>query len=240
MDAPGNGLLVFITTDYLRSTCVDLRWVTKRLKTCVLASKFELDQSQRKSTQVIASRYKSTQVGGQMTRKLNASPKRASTCESVWPGLWSRVRRRPFSLYSRITTLESMGIWSKHTGAHASRTASWPPTVFLLRRLHAVFAVTKTNREQRENASEKIHDHQAKERRKIFKSNTLPDCGRRHYANRSFPKAERRCSELLGDGRHVKTFKIQMTTSALRSKVFCASWPTRACELFGILKLNRG
>ena len=44
-----------------------------------LACKFELDQSQ----------CKSTQVGGQMTRKLNASRKRASTCESIWPGLYS-------------------------------------------------------------------------------------------------------------------------------------------------------
>ena len=43
----------------------------------LLASKFELDQSQRKSTQ----------VDGQTKRKLNASPKLASTCESVWPGL---------------------------------------------------------------------------------------------------------------------------------------------------------
>ena len=42
-----------------------------------LASKFELDQSQRKSTQ----------VGGQTKRKSNASRKLASTCESVWPGL---------------------------------------------------------------------------------------------------------------------------------------------------------
>ena len=41
-----------------------------------LASKFELDQSQRKSTQ----------VDGQTKRKLNVSPKLASTCESVWPG----------------------------------------------------------------------------------------------------------------------------------------------------------
>ena len=41
----------------------------------LLGSKFELDQSQRKSTQ----------VGGQTKRKLNASPKLASTCKSVWP-----------------------------------------------------------------------------------------------------------------------------------------------------------
>ena len=40
----------------------------------LLASKFELDQSQRKSSQ----------VGGQTKSKLNASPKLASTWKSVW------------------------------------------------------------------------------------------------------------------------------------------------------------
>ena len=35
----------------------------------LLASKFELEQSQRKSTQVVASRCKSMQVGGQTKRK---------------------------------------------------------------------------------------------------------------------------------------------------------------------------
>ena len=60
--------------------------VKKNLR--VLAAKFELDQSQRKSTQVVASRCKSTQMGDQTKRKLNASPKIASTCESVWPGLY--------------------------------------------------------------------------------------------------------------------------------------------------------
>ena len=49
----------------------------------LLASKFELDQSQRKSAmQVHASGWPS-----EIERKLNASPKLASTCESVWPGL---------------------------------------------------------------------------------------------------------------------------------------------------------
>ena len=56
-------------------------------KLSLLASKYELDQSQRKSTQVVPSRCKSTQVGGQTKRKLNASPKLASTCKFVWPGL---------------------------------------------------------------------------------------------------------------------------------------------------------
>ena len=55
----------------------------------LVASKFELDPSQCKSTQVDASRCKSTQVGGQAKRKLNASTKLVSTCESVWPGLKS-------------------------------------------------------------------------------------------------------------------------------------------------------
>ena len=45
---------------------------------CRLAYGFELDQTQRKSTQ----------VGGQTKRKLSASRKLALTCnESVWPGL---------------------------------------------------------------------------------------------------------------------------------------------------------
>ena len=39
------------------------------------------------STKINASPHKSTQVGGQTKRKLNASPNLASTCESVWPGL---------------------------------------------------------------------------------------------------------------------------------------------------------
>ena len=38
-------------------------------------------------SQVDASRCKSTQVGGQTKRKLNASPKLAMTCEPVWPGV---------------------------------------------------------------------------------------------------------------------------------------------------------
>ena len=68
----------------LRSTCVDLRWVAKRWKTCV-----DLRTS-LSSTKVNASRRKSTQVGSQTKRKLNASQKLASTCESVWPRLKSR------------------------------------------------------------------------------------------------------------------------------------------------------
>ena len=54
---------------------------------CLVVSKYELDKSQRKSMQVVASRWKSTQVGRRTKRKLNASPKLASSCESVWPGL---------------------------------------------------------------------------------------------------------------------------------------------------------
>ena len=75
-----------LTCDQLVSTCVG--WPNgENLR--LLASKFELDQSQRKSTQVVASRCKSTQVGGQTKRKLNASRKLASTNESVWPGLYN-------------------------------------------------------------------------------------------------------------------------------------------------------
>ena len=57
-------------TNELRSTCVEWQTV-KNLR--LLASKFELDQSQRKSKQ----------VGGQTKHKLLVS-----TCESVWPGLF--------------------------------------------------------------------------------------------------------------------------------------------------------
>ena len=46
----------------------------------LLASKFELDHSQHKPSQVVASRRK-------LVAERNASPKLASTCESVWPGL---------------------------------------------------------------------------------------------------------------------------------------------------------
>ena len=53
----------------------------------LLVSKFEFDQSPRKSSQ----------VGGQRKRKLNTSPKLVSTCESVWPGL-----NTPFSLSIRF------------------------------------------------------------------------------------------------------------------------------------------
>ena len=72
----------------------------------LLASKFQPDQSQRKSTQIIASRCKSTRVGGQMKRKLNASPKLASTCESVWPGLKSYCK----TTHSSSETLALNGI----------------------------------------------------------------------------------------------------------------------------------
>ena len=58
----------------------------------LLVAKFELNRSQRKSTQVVASQRKLTQVGGQRKRKLNASPKLVLTCESIWPGLYSLKR----------------------------------------------------------------------------------------------------------------------------------------------------
>ena len=44
-------------------------------------------------TQVVTSRCKSTQVDGQTKRKFSTSPKLASTCESVWPGLKSQLHR---------------------------------------------------------------------------------------------------------------------------------------------------
>ena len=56
----------------------------------LLASKFEVDQSQRKSSQVNASGWPNeTQV---------ARPKLASTCESVWPGLKTRSRTPKFCI----------------------------------------------------------------------------------------------------------------------------------------------
>ena len=57
------------------------------------ASKFELDQTQRKTTKVDAS-------GWPNETQLNASPKLASTCKSVWPGLKARINflyKNPFN-----------------------------------------------------------------------------------------------------------------------------------------------
>ena len=52
--------------------------------------------AQPKSTQVVASPRKSTQVGGETKRKLSPSPKLASTSESVWPApsrcIWRYVK----------------------------------------------------------------------------------------------------------------------------------------------------
>ena len=60
----------------LRSTCVDSRCHGQTVKNLRrLACEFELEQSQRKSTQ----------VGGQTKRMLTATRKVALTCESVWP-----------------------------------------------------------------------------------------------------------------------------------------------------------
>ena len=59
-----------ITCDQLVSTCAG--WPNGKKNLCLLASKFELDQSQRKSMEVVV--LKSTQVGGGQTRrKLNAN-----------------------------------------------------------------------------------------------------------------------------------------------------------------------
>ena len=76
----------------------DLRKVAKRIRKSArqtgwpngkeFASTFVQIWARPKSTQVDTSRHKPTQVGGQTKRKLNASPKLASTCESVWPGLY--------------------------------------------------------------------------------------------------------------------------------------------------------
>ena len=68
-----------MTTDYDNCDKLALGGQTeKNLR--LLASKFELDQSQCKSTQVVASRCK-------WMAKRSVSPKLASTCESVRPGL---------------------------------------------------------------------------------------------------------------------------------------------------------
>ena len=80
----------------------------------LLASKFELDQSQRKSTQVDAIRRKSTQVGGQTKRKLNASRKLALTCVDL------RVRGkdfRPFLIFeSKSTAMTNETPENSHDG----------------------------------------------------------------------------------------------------------------------------
>ena len=51
-----------------------------------LACKFDLDQSERKSTQVHAS-------PGQTMSQVDPSLQLASTCVSVWPGLYKVVTR---------------------------------------------------------------------------------------------------------------------------------------------------
>ena len=79
----------------------------------LLASKFELNQSQRKSMQVVASRYKSTQVGGQTKHKLNASPKLVSTCESVWPGLYGSKASFSFQLCLITSTVQRHSAWQQ-------------------------------------------------------------------------------------------------------------------------------
>ena len=68
----------------LRSTCVDLRWVAKRRKTCV-----DLRTANLSSTKVSASHRKSTymKVGGQTKRK----PK---TCVDLRVRLTTRARPR--------------------------------------------------------------------------------------------------------------------------------------------------
>ena len=58
-------------------------------------------------TKVNASRCKSTQVGGQKKANLNASPKLASTCESVWPGLWCLKCRPRFQDSVEMEQLKS-------------------------------------------------------------------------------------------------------------------------------------
>ena len=101
----------------------------------LLACKFELNQSQRKSTQ---SHRKSSQVGGQTKRKSNASPKRASTCESVWPVFTLDSRLYISSLDSEVestsgkSALKSHGRWLKFK-AHSGKAGipfdplSFPP-----------------------------------------------------------------------------------------------------------------
>ena len=71
----------------------DLRWVAKRIRKS--ARKFMQVAKSRKFHEYLSSakqasersRWKSTHVGGQTKRKLNASLKFVLTCESVWPGL---------------------------------------------------------------------------------------------------------------------------------------------------------
>ena len=98
----------FIRTDYLQSTCVDFRWVAKRWKTCVYLrpnlGSAKVHASPRKSSQVDASPRK-------WVAKRNASPKLASTCESVWPGLkctnsqnhWPRIIRELYLNYEVLS-----------------------------------------------------------------------------------------------------------------------------------------
>ena len=77
--------LLLFSTRGKQKTCVDLHWVAKRWKTWLrlLMLKFDLDQSEHKSSQVNASAHKPSQTKSQV----NVSWKLASTCISVWPGL---------------------------------------------------------------------------------------------------------------------------------------------------------
>ena len=66
------------------ATCVVLRWVAKRLETCVHLrenlSSIKVDTSHRKPSQVYASR-------GQMESQGTPSFQLAITCDSSWPRL---------------------------------------------------------------------------------------------------------------------------------------------------------
>ena len=68
-----------ITCDQLVSTCAGS---PNGKKTCIYL------HPNLSPAKVNASPCKSSQVGGQMKRKLNTSPKLGSTCKSIWPGLY--------------------------------------------------------------------------------------------------------------------------------------------------------
>ena len=74
-----------LNTDGLPSTCVNLRWVAKQWKTCV-----DL-RTNLSSTKVNASQRKWVAKRNASWTQVETLHWHASTCESVWPGLYSFI-----------------------------------------------------------------------------------------------------------------------------------------------------
>ena len=97
----------------LKQTCVDVRWVAKRLKTCVRMhanlSCIKVDVSHRMVSQVHASR-------GETESQVTTSSQLAITCDSIWPEHFLLPGR-----YWRYSTLTSTASQPMHdTATHGS------------------------------------------------------------------------------------------------------------------------